>query len=113
MGKPVVKFIARQLFLARSVRQHPVDMHAPASIGIEINPFSIVAVFRTVVQSLRFCEPDFRATVNGNFIDIPCIIPIGTVYNMFSIRADAMPLAWFIGREQVRGAAISRQLVNS
>ena len=94
MWKPVVVIVESELRLTASIGMHPVDVHPAGSVAVEINPFAVVTIFRSVVEAFGIGQPDFVVVVDIVFINIPLAVAHGAVSYPLIVRAHAVPITW-------------------
>jgi hypothetical protein len=113
MREPVAVIIGRDLFLVRTVRLHPPDLHQAGAVGIEINIFSIRGVFRAVIIAGRGGEPGFFAAGNRDGVNIKLAVALGAIGQRFAVGRPAVPVGRRQRRDLPRRTALNRQHENA
>ena len=111
--KPVVIPVGGELFLPTTVGSHPVDMHPPCTVAVEVDPPPVVTVLGTVIQSRGIGQPHLLITDGMGLPDIPLPIPHRAVDHPLVIGADTVPVTRTVGCNQTGYAPHCRQDENA
>src|SRR5262245_34157139 len=113
MREPIVVFIGRDLFLLRTVRFHPPDLHQAGAVGAEINRAAIRRIFRAVIEAGRGREPFFFAAIGGDGVNVELTFSFRAVRECLAVRRPSVPARRTELRDQPRRAAFDGQHVNT
>ena len=105
VGRPVDVVVAGDLLGRAAIRMHAPDLHAAATVGIEIDVLAVGGAVRIVANAVASGERVFFAAIDGDGEDVAGAVIGAGKDDGFAVGRPAMPVGIGMLGDEARRAA--------